>query len=91
MPTCSDRTKMGKSASYTPADLRRGKTYYYPARDHLLKSDPTSTQATIFLVASPNPVADLETRLRELERLGKDQMRMLFPQATIRSLSVRLP
>jgi hypothetical protein len=81
----------GKISLLYAGGLEAGKTYFYPAHDHLLKSDPTSTQATIFLVASPNPVVDLETRLKELERSGKDQMRILFPQATIRSLSVRLP
>ena len=71
--------------------LEAGKTYYYPVQDHLLKSDAATTKATVFLVASPSPVTDLEIRLKELERLGKDQMKILFPRATIRSLSVRLP
>ncbi len=81
----------GKISLLYSGGLEAGKNYYYPAQEHLLKSDPNTTKATFFLVASPSPVTDLEIRLKELEHLGKDQMQILFPQATIRSLSVRLP
>jgi hypothetical protein len=81
----------GKISLVYSGDLEASKTYYYPAREYLLKSDPAATKATFFLVASANPVTDPEARLKELELLGKDQLRVLFPQATIRSLSVTLP
>lgn len=85
------RDPNGKISLLYSGGLEAGKTYYYPAQEPLLKSDPNTTEATFFLVASPSPVADLEIRLKELEHLEKDQMQILFPQATIRSLSVRLP
>jgi hypothetical protein len=71
--------------------MEAGKTYYYPALETMPKSDVAGTKTTVFLVASPVPVADVKTRLTELGRPGKNQMQALFPKATIRSLAVRLP
>jgi len=71
--------------------IEGGKIYYYPAQNHLPESDAATPAATVFLIAAPTPVTDLKVRLKELQRLGKDQMQILFPDATIRSLSVQLP
>ena len=84
-----DRT--GKIDLLYSGSLEAGKDYSYPVKNHLLQADTGAAGATIFLVASPTPVADLATRLKELERLGPDQMPLLFPEATIRSLSIDLP
>ena len=81
----------GKISLLYSGGIERGKTYYYPAQNHLPKSAAATPAATVFLVASPSPVTDLKVRLKELQRLGPDQMRLLFPEATIRSLSINLP
>ena len=70
----------GKFSLLYSGGIEAGKTYYYPGQDQLPKSDATGTKTTVFLVASPTPVTDLETRLKELERPGKDQMQTLFPR-----------
>ena len=84
-----DRT--GKINLLYSGSLEAHKNYSYPVKNHLLQADTGAAGATIFLVASPSPIADLAARIKELERLGPDQMRLLFPKATIRSLSINLP
>jgi hypothetical protein len=86
-----DRT--GKVDLLYSGSLEAGKDYSYPVKNHLLQADidTGAAGATIFLVASPTPIADLATRIKELERLGQDEMPLLFPEATIRSLSINLP
>jgi hypothetical protein len=81
----------GKFSLLDSRGIEADKTYYYPDRDQRPKPDAADTKTTVFLVASPAPVADVKTRLKELDRTGKNQIQALFPKSTIRSLAVRLP
>jgi hypothetical protein len=84
-----DRT--GKIDLLYSGSLAAGKDYSYPGKNQPRQADTGAAGASIFLVASPTPIADVATRIKELERLGPDQMPLLFPEATIRSLSINLP
>jgi hypothetical protein len=81
----------GKFSLLDSRGIEAGKTYYYPGSGRTPKPDAAGKKTTVFLVASPAPVADVESRLKKLDRPGRDQMQALFPRATIRSLAVRLP
>ena len=70
----------GKFSLLDSRGIEAGKTYYYPGPGRTPKPDVAGTKTTVFLVASPAPLADVETRLKKLDRPGKDQMQALFPR-----------
>jgi hypothetical protein len=71
--------------------LEGGKTYFYPGKEQQPKLDLATAQATVYLIAAKKPVADLKTKIQELERARLQPTQSLFPGATIRSLMVKHP
>jgi hypothetical protein len=71
--------------------LEPGQKYWYPPGEQGLKISSGAGQATAYLLAAGKPLMDLEKEISELKQGGLPQLQELFPDSTIRSLTIQIP
>lgn len=63
--------------------------HIFPKKDRWLFLDNNTGQERFYLIASPEPIGDIEKRIGQLKKLGIDEISKIFPDAKIQSFSFK--
>lgn len=68
-----------------PVKLEPQKEYFYPREDSWLKLDDNEGQESFYLLASLEPIQDIDSKIDQLKKAGIDEISEIFPMAKIQS------
>jgi len=72
-----------------PLKIKPHETYIIPIEDEWLQLDDNTGQETLYLLASTEPIEDIDQRLDELRKSGTDKITEIFPGVKIQHFSFR--
>ncbi|MBL7202836.1 MAG: DUF4384 domain-containing protein [Desulfobacteraceae bacterium] len=69
--------------------FKSGRAYAIPMKDRWFRLDDNTGRETVYLIASPKALEDIEKRIEELKKPRPDQISRMFPGARIESIGFR--
>jgi Domain of unknown function (DUF4384)/Putative zinc-finger len=72
-----------------PAKFESKKLYSFPTGDEWLKLDENTGQEIIYLLASPDPIKDIDLKIDQLEGSGINNIESIFPGIKIQSFNFK--
>jgi hypothetical protein len=68
-----------------PVKFEPQKLYFFPTGDEWLKLDKSTGQEKIYLLASPDPIEDIDIKIDQLKGSGINNIESIFPSIKIQS------
>lgn len=78
-----------KKDTATPVKVKPNETYVVPKEDEWLQLDNNTGQETLYLLASPETIEDIDQRIDQLKKSGIDKITEISPEVKIQSFSFR--
>jgi hypothetical protein len=72
-----------------PVKFESKKSYSFPSGDEWLKLDKSTGQEKIYLLASPNPIEDIDIKIDQLKASGINNIANIFPGIKIQSFNFK--
>jgi len=69
-----------------PVRVSAKKAYIFPEKDRWLLLDNNPGLEKFYLIASPEPISDIEKKISQLKNLGTDEISKMFPGVKIQAL-----
>lgn len=78
-----------KKDTATPVKIQPHETYVIPKDDEWLRLDENTGQETLYLLASTQPIKNIDQKINQLKKSGIDKTTEIFPGVKIQSFSFR--
>lgn len=72
-----------------PIKIKPHETYIFPEKNKWLRLDKNIGQETLYLLASPEPIRNIEKGIDQLKKSGINKITTIFPGVKIQSFSFR--
>lgn len=72
-----------------PTKIKPHETHIIPKEDEWLRLDDNTGQETLYLLASAEPIDDIDQRIDQLKKSGTDKITEIFPGVKIQSFKFR--
>jgi len=72
-----------------PRKVSPDSIYLFPEKDNWLRLDDNTGQETLYLLASPSPIEDIDQGIEQLKESGVDKITKVFPGVEIQTFSFR--
>ena len=73
----------------SPKKIKPNETYVFPEKEGWLRLDDNTGQETLYLLASPEAIGDIEQRIEQLKESGIDKIAKAFPGVKIQTFSFK--
>jgi len=72
-----------------PAKFEPHRSYFYPTEDVWLKLDNNTGQELFYLLASPDPINDIDMKIDQLKKSGIDNIEKIFQGVKLQSFGFK--